>query len=504
MARVAYAGFLHEVNSFSDVRADYGYFDGNPARPPMYRGEELKASLEHSAFCPAGFIKAWHHDDQLLPLLWANGGAGGTVTRDAFERIVGEMMARLSAVLPVDGLYLDLHGAMVSEDFDDAEGEILRRSRAIVGLEVPIVISLDYHANVSPNMARYADAIVIYKTYPHVDRPETGERAARALKELLASGPAQGRAIRHASFLVPVDFQCTYVDPSRTLVQWQPPRAEGVITASYAAGFPPSDTVWCGPSVVVHARDQAIADEVADAYIDYFNSLESQFCGTLWPAAQAATHAKRLALTSDKPIILADTCDNPGAGGTGKTTGMIHELLAAGASDALVGYLCDPATAHAAMQAGEGKIVHLALDGPDGESRDYDFRVIRCSDEPYEMSGPMVPGLKVDFGPMALLQCEGVQVAVLSQRFQAYDRTPFLKLGVDFSKIKILVLKSSCHFRADFGSMADTILTVVSPGAYDPNPEHYRYTKLRPNVRFHPGGGIPAGLHSTPATSPNS
>lgn len=490
MARIAFGGFLHEVNSFTDLRANYEYFDGNPARPPFLKGGDIIASLQNSGFCPAGFIPAWTEQDELVPLVWANGGAGGLVTRDAFERIVGELVGRLSMAMPVDGVYVDLHGAMVSEDFDDAEGEILRRIRAVVGPSIPVVISLDYHANISPEMAAYCDAMLVYKTYPHIDRPETGRRAAQALRQLLVLGPAKGRAIRHASFMMALDFQCTFVEPSKSIVQWQPDCSDGLISTSYAAGFPPSDTVWCGPSIVVHALDQASAEAAADAYFAYFKSLESQFCGKLWSAAEGVAEAKRLASTADKPIILADTCDNPGAGGTGNTTGIIRELLASQAEGAVVGYFWDPIAARLAFDAGVGKTVRLTLGEQhpaDGEAPLVrDFKVVSCTDRSYTMSGLMARGLEVDFGPMALVQCDGVQVAVLSQRFQAYDREPFTQLGVDLTKVKILVLKSSCHFRADFGSLTDTVLTVVAPGAYDPDPANYAYTKLRAGVRFHP------------------
>lgn len=493
MARIAFGGFLHEVNSFTPHRANYAYFDGNPERPPFLKGDAIVETLQGSGFCPAGFIRARRPNDDYVPLVWANGGAGGLVTRDAFERIVGELVGLLSAAMPVDGVYLDLHGAMVSEDFDDAEGEILRRVRAVVGTDVPVVVSLDYHANISPEMAKFTDAILVYKTYPHVDRPETGERAARALHGLLAKGPAAGRAVRHSPFMITLDFQCTLVEPNASLVQWQAPDEDGLVSVSYAAGFPPSDTVWCGPSVVVHAHTQAAADKAADAYFSYFIGLESQFSGTLWSTENGVAEAQRLALISSTPIIIADTSDNPGAGGSGDTTGILHELLRTRATGALVGYVCDPAAARLAMETGAGQTIRVALgarNSPPGVLPVVrDFEVVRCTDEPFTMTGPMVGGMKVDFGPMALLQCEGVQIAVLSQRFQAYDRAPFTQLGIDPAKAKILVLKSSCHFRADFGPLADIVLSVVAPGAYDPNPENYVYSKLRPGVSFHPREG---------------
>src|SRR6202012_3063094 len=124
------------------------------------------------------------------------------VTRDAFERIAAEMVAELSQQMPVDAIYLDLHGAMVTEDFEDGEGEVLRRIRAAVGPDIPIVVSLDYHANVTPQMVEQTDGMAAYYTYPHVDREQTGQRAARIMSDILHKGRPAGRALRKIPFLI--------------------------------------------------------------------------------------------------------------------------------------------------------------------------------------------------------------------------------------------------------------------------------------------------------------
>ena len=206
--------------------------------------------------CAAG------HD--LVPLLWTSGGAGGMVTRDAFERITCSLVGRLSEAMPVDAVYLDLHGAMVTEDFEDGEGELLRRVRAAVGPGVPMAISLDYHANVTPQMVEASDALIAYRTYPHVDRVETGQYAAKAMQALLERGRPAGRALRKAPFLIPLNGQCTLVDPSKSVVARSRVAEDGLVNLSYLAGFPPSDLHWCGPSVIAHAWTQAAADRAAD------------------------------------------------------------------------------------------------------------------------------------------------------------------------------------------------------------------------------------------------
>ncbi|HWI13066.1 MAG TPA: M81 family metallopeptidase, partial [Burkholderiales bacterium] len=193
MARIAVGGFHHETNCFIDARTDFESFRTIGDRPPLSRGEEIFRNLPGRAFAMSGFL-ADMAKHELVPLVWASGGAGGYVTSDAYERIVGELIGRLSLAMPVDAVYLDLHGAMCSVDFPDGEGEILRRVRAVVGERVPVVISLDYHTNLTPAMASLSDGMAIYRTYPHVDRPQTGSRAARILATILERGKPTARA----------------------------------------------------------------------------------------------------------------------------------------------------------------------------------------------------------------------------------------------------------------------------------------------------------------------
>ncbi|HEX3170486.1 MAG TPA: M81 family metallopeptidase, partial [Burkholderiales bacterium] len=159
MSRIAVGGFHHETNCFVPVHTDFNYFATVSDRPPLSRGDEVLRNLPNKAFGMSGFIADMAAKHELVPLVWASGGAGGYVTSDAFERIVGELVGRLSLALPVDAVYLDLHGAMCSVDFEDGEGEILRRVRATVGPKVPVVISLDYHTNLTPGMAARTDGM---------------------------------------------------------------------------------------------------------------------------------------------------------------------------------------------------------------------------------------------------------------------------------------------------------------------------------------------------------
>jgi microcystin degradation protein MlrC len=492
MAWIAVGGFHHETNSFVTPDTDYAYFTIHRDRPPLVRGAEVVRWLSGTSFALSGFLGGIGDRHEIAPLLWTSGGAGGTVTAEAFERIAGELVGRLSEAMPVDGVYLDLHGAMVTEPFEDGEGELLRRVRATVGERVPIAVSLDYHANVTPAMVRHADSIVGYRTYPHVDRAETGAFAAKALSLLLECGRPAGRALRKLPFLIPLNDQCTLVEPSRSVVARTTVAEGDLVNLSYLAGFPPSDLYWCGPAVVAHAFDQDSADAAADALVRAIALREAEFAVPMVPPEEGVREAMALARSASRPVVLADTQDNPGCGASADTTGVLERLVALGAEGAAVGYFCDAEAARTAHAAGEGAEVALALggrSGPDGvtpfEGR---FTVERLGDGRMRTTGPVSGGRDVDLGPMALLRIGGVSVAVTSKRMQALDQAPFRHLGVEPREQKILVLKSTCHFRAEFEPIAEKVIVVVAPGGYLADPARYPFRRLRSGVRLRPLG----------------
>ncbi len=498
MARIAVGGFHHETNCFVPTRTDYGYFAAHRDRPPLVRGADVIAWLSSTSFALSGFLSAMGPAHDYVPLIWTSGGAGGYVTRDAFERIAGELVGSLSREMPVDAVYLDLHGAAVCEDFEDAEGELLRRVRAAVGERVPIVISLDYHANVTPEMVRLCDGLVGYQTYPHVDRVETGQRAAKVLATIFARGRPQGRALRKTPFLIPLNSQCTMIDPSKAIIA-KAAQLEGgdVLNVAYLAGFPPSDLFDCGPSVAVHAYSQAQADAAADALARDIALREPEFAQPLLEPDDAVRQAMRIAGGANRPVILADTQDNPGAGGTGDTTGLLEALVRNGAQRAVLGIFHDAEAAAAAHRAGENAEIEIALGGRFGPQgvKPYlaKFRVERLGDGRMRTTGPSVGGRDIDLGPMALLRVDGVSIVVSSKRMQAHDQAPFRHLGVEPKDQKILALKSTVHFRADFQPLAQEILVVVAPGGHIVDTTKYPYQRLRRGVRLYPLGPAFAG-----------
>ena len=495
MARIAIAGFMHETNCFVPDPTDYDDFAYPADRPGMPRGDDMLAEFEEKGAATAGFMAGNDGNHEIYPLLWASATPGGAVTRRAYEMISSELVSRLSQALPVEGVYLDLHGAMVSEEFEDGEGELLRRVRAVVGEEIPIVISLDYHANVTPEMVCEADAILPYRTYPHIDQYETGQRAAVAMKRLLIDGRPPGRALRHLPFLLPLNFQCTLVEPTKGIIEASITRqTDDMLSLAYLAGFPPADLRHCGPTVSVHSYSQEEADAAADEITQAVALKEAKFAEPLLQPDEAVQEAMRLSVNASKPIVLADTQDNPGCGGSADTVGMLAALVRNNAQGAIFGVVKDELAATAAHDVGVGAEIELDLGGrtdlPGVEPFRGRFTVDVINDGRYPTTGPVSQGKPYDVGHSALLAIGGVKVAVSSRRVQALDRMVFENFGVDLTMQKIIVLKSTCHYRAHFDPIAETTFAALAPGGHGANPAKFAFSKLRSGVRYYPLGPV--------------
>src|SRR5271156_130367 len=252
MTRIAVGGFLHETNPFAPTKATYDDFVHGGGWPGKARGADVFKKMHHINAGLAGFIdRAKANGWELVPTISCGASPSAHVTKDAFERIVPVIVEGIRAAGPLDAVYLDLHGAMVSEHFDDGEGEILARVREVIGDKLPLVVSLDLHANVTPDMVHHADALIAYRTYPHVDMADTGRAAARHLALLLREGQHFEKAFRQLPFLIPISWQCTNDFPTKGIYEkLAAMENETVPTLSFCPGFPAADFAHCGPSVL--------------------------------------------------------------------------------------------------------------------------------------------------------------------------------------------------------------------------------------------------------------
>jgi len=372
MTRIAVGAFLHETNTFAPTKATYDDFVHGGSWPSMAHGAEMLEVMRKVNIGLAGFIEqAEANGWELVPTIAAAAVPSAHVTRDAFERIMKEMVDRLAAAGPIDGVYLDLHGAMVSEHYDDGEGETLARVRKVIGRNLPLVASLDLHANVSPEMMEHADALIAYRTYPHVDMADTGRACARHLALMLKAKTPFAKAFRQLPFLIPISWQCTNDQPTKGIYQkLAAMQSTAVPTLSFAPGFPAADFRDCGPSVFAYGATQADADAAADKLASLIESHEDDFDGRIYSPDDGVRHAMEFAKSARKPIVIADTQDNPGAGGDSDTTGMLRALVRNKAVRAATGVIFDPASAKAAHAAGVGATVTLSLGGKSGISGD--------------------------------------------------------------------------------------------------------------------------------------
>ena len=220
MPRIAVGGFLHETNTFAPTKATYADFVHGGGWPAMAQGADVLKVMRNINVGLAGFVEAAEAQGwEMVPTISCGASPSAHVTEDAYERIVKVMVEGIKAAGPLDAVYLDLHGAMVSEHLDDGEGEILARVRQAIGNDLPLVVSLDLHANVTPEMVEHADALIAYRTYPHVDMADTGRAAARHLALLLRSRQRFAKAFRQLPFLIPISWQCTNDQPTKGIYQ---------------------------------------------------------------------------------------------------------------------------------------------------------------------------------------------------------------------------------------------------------------------------------------------
>jgi microcystin degradation protein MlrC len=500
MPRILIAGYQHETNTFAPSLADWAAFNRGDSFPAFIRGPEMQAALSGINIPVAGFIdaartKGW----TLVPSAWAGAIPSSYVTEDAFERIAGAICDDVRAARDagrLDAIYLDLHGAAVAQHAFDSEGELLGRLRAIVGPALPIIASLDLHANVTHRMLREADALASYRTYPHVDMAATGELAAELLARRLKAGQKEPMHARRLPFLIPLNAQSTFLEPAKSLYdELRALDAETGSVLSFCPGFPAADFDECAPMVWGHGprAEEAVERLYAGA------SEPSQWRVDVLPARDAVAQALALAANASQPVVIADTQDNPGAGGDSNTTGMLHALLAQGAGrrypgQVALGMLFDPAAGRAACEAGVGAEVEIALGSAvptfTGQTSDPPlrgrFKVLAVSDGVVTLKGPMMTGLTVRLGPSACLEIDGVRIAVASGKKQLLDRELLRMVGIHAEQMRIVVVKSSVHFRADFQPNASHVLVAKAAGPMAADPGDLPWRRLPAEIRRRP------------------
>ncbi len=496
MARIAVGGFQHETNTFAPSKATYAMFEQGGGWPAACFGNSILDAVAGANIPLQGAIQTLREQNhQLVGTAYAAASPSAHVTDDAFERIVTAILAGIDAAGRVDGVYLDLHGAMVTESYDDGEGELLRRVRQLVGPRVPIVASLDLHCNCSSTMIEMADALVAYRTYPHVDMAETGARAAIVLHQMLLQGKRLHKEFKRLDYLTPLSSQSTFIEPGASLYKdLARIEAKHNCVMSFTPGFPMADIADCGMAVFAMGED---AHQTRNAVLEMTTLLqaaEALFHSELLEPDAAVSRAM-LSGKVGKPTVIADTQDNPGAGGNGDTTGMLAALLRQRAQDACLGMLVCPQTAALAHATGIGHMARFRIGEwsgvPGTKPLESEFVVEQLGTGIFTCTGKMFTGYRMRLGPMALLrsvEAPGVRVVIGTHKCQAADQDMFRHVGLEPASQRLLVLKSSVHFRADFQPIATEVLIAKAPGPAQADPSAFAWTKLRKGLRLMPLG----------------
>jgi len=438
------AMFSHETNTFSTIPTDRRQFE---ARDLRYGGELLEA-YRGTGTCLGGMIDAaGAHGVTLVPSLAAAASPAGRVTADFYEATTRRILDDLRGAGRLDGVLLDLHGAMVPEGLEDGEGDLLRAVRATVGSAMPVAVTLDFHANLSQELVRHATLLHGYKTYPHVDMDARGREATERLLDVVLKRCRPTVAWRQPPLLPPIAGQLTARGPMRRLYDRaaEMERDPRVVTISIFAGFPLADIRDAGLSVYVATDgDPGLADRLADELATMAWAHRGEFLHTAPPPGEAVARA----LAADgRPVVLADIADNTGGGAAGDTTVTVD-----------VGGKVDPS--HGAPVRVTGRVRTL------GDGR-------------FVHKGPMLRGLEGRLGPTAVLDVNDLKIILISLRWQTLDPEMLRVVGVDPAAEKILVVKSSVHYRAAFEPLAHAIIEVDAPGLSSSNLARFTFKHVR-------------------------
>lgn len=488
-ARIAVGGILHETHTFAPSRTGMSDFEALG----VFRGSDLLGQRGAPSALGGILDRLASSGCQVAPLLAASAMPGGTVTRAAYRALRGSFLAELERALPLDGVALSLHGAMVAEGQLDCEGEILAEVRRRVGPGCPVAVTLDMHGNASPAMVRAADVLVGFHHNPHTDAYERGVETAEIVERLLRQPARVSSALARPPLVLSALHTWTEREPLCAVHQAAraydgDPR---VLNISVMGGFAYADTPHSGVSVIVScAGDAELARQTA-------NRVARQLALVAWqhrraaadpgltPAEAVARAIWRAMQSADRPTVLADVGDNIGGGSPGDGTVLLRALLDMGAQGAVV-VLADGQAAAAAHQAGTGAALALAVGGKSdslhGDPLQVEGVVESLSDGRFDISGKdhfaNLYGSRVDMGPCAVLRCQGVRILLTTRRTPPGDLNQLRSQGIEPQRQSILVVKSAVAFRGAYEPIAGEILEVNTPGLCASDLSRFDYQHL--------------------------
>lgn len=479
MKKILVAEFKHETNRFSPGVTD----ENDYLNRSYYFGEEILSCFTGAKNELGAFIDYFAGDPeiQLLPVIAFNAQPGGVVAASVYDFATKKILEALEVHADIDGILLSLHGAMVSERTEDGEGDLLERLRLNVGDEIPIMATLDLHCNLTRKMAENATAFFVYDYYPHTDTYETGLRAAACM-----AGALMGR-LRPVMRCCKLDMLMPYMPTVHPAIapyvqQEQQLRGKnGIISINICHGFFAADIYEQGAAVIV----------VADGDAEKAQSVANQWGGALWADrtkffrnyADLDAAIDEVLGSDEKNFVFADVADNPGAGGTCDSTHILRRLIERGVKGAVFALICDPETVALAERVGVGSVAEVELGSkicPDitGDPIHCKAYVKAITDGKF-VTKDYCPGIVTQSGKTAVLVVDDIEIIVSSIRTQPWDLEIFRANGITPEEKKLLVTKSSVHYRASFGKIARKIFDIEEPALAPQSPRTVKYTYTR-------------------------
>jgi microcystin degradation protein MlrC len=477
--RIAIGEFSHETNTFRSGTTPVTAFQ----RRRWLRGDEVITGHRGVRDDLGGMIDAAERlGIELVPTFSTTTEPSATISREAYETIRDELLAGLRAAGQIDAVCLALHGAGVAEDIDDLEGTFLGEVREVVGPDLPVIVTLDLHGNITQEMVERATVLLGCHLYPHTDMYERGIEAVELAQKIVngETHPVTHLAVRQ--MMIPPST--TMLSPAKDINElcWEWESAPGIIDVAFFHGFPHTDIPTMTVTIVATADGDAdLARRAGEAVAEHLWERRDEFLANL-PGAEAAID-QALAVPEERwPVILAEVSDNPGGGAPGDGTHLLRAMLNAGLENACFGFITDAEVAAQAHEAGVGATIDIRLgatsDDLHGTPIETQAYVKALTDGQFRLQTPMGRGSLVRLGKMARLVIGGVDVLVATGRSQTLDAEVFLLHGIDVTRYRIVALKSQQHFRAGFVDIAGEIIRVDTPGSTSSNLDNLPFKRV--------------------------
>lgn len=477
--RIATGGIIHETSSCVDTQTTLYDFEHDRG---IIRGDAMLDRFRGANVQTGGFIAAAdEYGFELVPLLRASAFPGGLIRREDYDAMKDELIERLKAAGPVDGVLLDLHGAMVVDGIDDGDGDVIAAVRTVVGLGVPIGVPQDLHGNHTKQRVELADAIVGYDTFPHIDMADRGKEAGEIIVRTIRGEIRPTMAIHQLPMFWSTPCQVTGRPPMNEVIErlHEMERREGVVSMTIATGFPWADVPDAGSSVIaVTDNSQQLAQQLANELGGWIWENRQRWYSPPLTVRDALADGERI---GRYPIIIADHADNTGGGSPGDSTEVLRTFLEMGLSDALLLYLVDEEVAQQAHAAGVGGRIRICIGGKSspvqGAPVIAEAEVVALSDGAFAYDGPMFGGLTGSMGTSAWIKIDGVSVVVVCSREQPFDQAFSRSLGIECANMRYICVKSAAHFRAAFEPIAGSIHNVDAAGIHTHDFSRLPHTK---------------------------